>query len=165
MVRVSLVINNQWGLSYLQEEEEDYDEEGEDEMTATSDPVEIVGKIGKAPVFLKCELCGVVLPSILCFTRHMKREHKGSDLERDRPFKCDLCSHEFYFASSLNSHKSKAHFETSGTGTYMPWHVAMHKSKTHTDRLCNTGYARTGGTGIWAINCYLLLLQGFEAGL
>jgi hypothetical protein len=82
--------------------------------SSSSDPVEIVGKIGKAPVFLQCELCSVVLPSILSFTQHMKREHRGSRLERDRPFKCHLCRQEFYFLSSLNAHKSKAHFETSG---------------------------------------------------
>jgi hypothetical protein len=67
--------------------QEEAEEEEEDEGD-TEDPLDLLegveGRIGKAPVFLKCELCGVVLASILTFTRHMKREHRDSDLERNK---------------------------------------------------------------------------------
>jgi uncharacterized C2H2 Zn-finger protein len=67
----------------VQEEAEEEEDEGD-----TEDPLDLLegveGRIGKAPVFLKCELCGVVLASILTFTRHMKREHRDSDLERNK---------------------------------------------------------------------------------
>jgi len=61
-------------------------EAGEEEEDV--DPLNLLegveGKIGKSPVFLKCELCGVVLASILSFTHHMKREHRDSHLERNK---------------------------------------------------------------------------------
>ena len=73
--------------------------------------VRIEGRMGKHPVFLKCDLCAVVLTSVHGFTSHMKRQHKDSELERNKPFPCDLCSQGFYFLSSLNSHRSKSHHE------------------------------------------------------
>lgn len=72
---------------WLQEEEEwkeEEDDQGEETAERALEPVEVEGKIGKAPVFLKCELCGVVLASILSFTHHMRREHKDSDLFRNK---------------------------------------------------------------------------------
>ena len=63
---------------------------------------------------LKCEICGKVMSSMLNFSSHMRRFHPDSDQERNKPYNCDICQQGFYFVSSLNSHKSKAHHETSG---------------------------------------------------
>ena len=60
------------------------------------------------------QVCSVVLPSILAFTTHMRREHKDSEQERNKPFSCDICGQGFYFLSSRNSHQSKAHRQTTG---------------------------------------------------
>jgi len=90
---------------------------------------EIVGDVGKAPVFLKCDVCGVILTSILAFTTHMKKRHKDSDQEKNKPFVCDICQQGFYFQSSLNSHKSKAHLETSGDTFRCPFCPSVTNSK------------------------------------
>ena len=83
----------------------------------------------KTPISLKCELCGLVLSSILNFTTHMRKSHKGSELERNKPFQCDICQQGFYFRSSLNSHKSKAHKETSGATFRCPLCPSVTNSK------------------------------------
>ena len=83
----------------------------------------------KSPPGLECKVCGVVLTSILNFTTHMKKYHKGSEQERNKPFVCDICSHSFYFQSSLNSHKSKAHQETSGLTFRCPMCPSVTNSK------------------------------------
>ena len=83
----------------------------------------------KAPISLKCELCGQVLTSILNFTTHMRKSHKGSEPERNKPFQCDICQQGFYFKSSLNSHKSKAHKETSGATFRCPLCPSVTNSK------------------------------------
>ena len=83
----------------------------------------------KAAVDLECKVCGAVLTSILNFTTHMKKYHKGSEQERNKPFVCDICSHSFYFQSSLNSHKSKAHQETSGLTFRCPLCPSVTNSK------------------------------------
>ena len=53
----------------------------------------------------------IYLASILGFSSHMRKEHKDCDLEKNKPFSCNLCTQSFYFKSSLNSHRSKAHHE------------------------------------------------------
>lgn len=126
-----------------EEEEEEQDEEDEQEELS-SDLPEIEGKIGKAPVFLKCELCGVVLASILSFNHHMKREHKDSELERNKPYKCDICYQEFHFVSSLNSHKSKAHFETTGVKFTCPLCPSVTNSKNGMRRHLKNTHKETG---------------------
>ena len=83
----------------------------------------------KVPISLKCELCGQVLTSILNFTTHMRKSHKGSEPERNKPFQCDICQQGFYFKSSLNSHKSKAHKETSGATFRCPLCPSVTNSK------------------------------------
>ena len=83
----------------------------------------------KTPISLKCELCGLVLASILNFTTHMRKSHKGSELELNKPFQCDICQQGFYFRSSLNSHKSKAHKETSGATFRCPICPSVTNSK------------------------------------
>ena len=83
----------------------------------------------KTPISLKCELCGLVLSSILNFTTHMRKSHKGSEPERNKPFQCDICQQGFYFRSSLNSHKSKAHKETSGATFRCPLCPSVTNSK------------------------------------
>ena len=55
-----------------------------DTAAAVSGGVNVHGVIGKQPVYLRCELCSVVLPSILAFTSHMRKEHKDSELERNK---------------------------------------------------------------------------------
>ena len=65
-------------------------------------------------VNLKCQLCEQQLTSMLNFSLHMRKFHKDSEQEKNKPFNCDKCKQGFYFLSSLNSHKSKAHHETSG---------------------------------------------------
>lgn len=86
-------------------------------------------KEAKTPINLTCEVCGKTLPSILHFTTHMKKFHKDSDQERNKPFSCDICQQGFYFRSSLNSHKSKAHQETSGTTFRCPLCPSVTNSK------------------------------------
>ena len=84
----------------------------------------------KPPVSLKCEVCGVVMTSILTFTTHMRRFHKDSEQEKNKPYSCDICHQGFYFQSSLNSHKSKAHQETSGCRTFKSL-SSVHSNITH----------------------------------
>ena len=92
----------------------------------------------KPPVSLKCEVCGVVMTSILTFTTHMRRYHKDSEQEKNKPYSCDICHQGFYFQSSLNSHKSKAHQETSGCRTFQTLvqfqfthHTYKHSHRSH----------------------------------
>ena len=54
------------------------------DTAAVSGGINVHGVIGKQPVYLRCELCSVVLPSILAFTSHMRKEHKDSELERNK---------------------------------------------------------------------------------
>ena len=82
----------------------------------------------KAPVDLTCPVCEVVLSSILGFTTHMKTQHKDREDEH-KHFFCDICHQSFYFQSSLNSHKSKAHQETSGTTFRCPLCPSVTNSK------------------------------------
>ena len=42
-------------------------------------------------MFLQCEICQLVLPSAMAFAAHMKKKHKDSDQEQNKPFKCELC--------------------------------------------------------------------------
>lgn len=42
-------------------------------------------------MFLQCEICLVVLPSALAFTEHMRKKHKDSAQEQNKPFKCEIC--------------------------------------------------------------------------
>ena len=113
----------------------DFPESIEKEMNGTDtarDPLTL--KTSKAaspkvPISLKCELCGQVLTSILNFTTHMRKSHKGSEPERNKPFQCDICQQGFYFKSSLNSHKSKAHKETSGATFRCPLCPSVTNSK------------------------------------
>ena len=78
---------------------------------------------------LQCPICHKVQTSILNFTTHMRRYHKDSEQERNKPFTCNICNHGFYFQSSLNSHKSKAHQETSGTTFKCPLCPSVTNSK------------------------------------
>ena len=113
----------------------DFPESIEKEMNSTDtarDPLTLkTSKAAsqKAPISLKCELCGQVLTSILNFTTHMRKSHKGSEPERNKPFQCDICQQGFYFKSSLNSHKSKAHKETSGATFRCPLCPSVTNSK------------------------------------
>ena len=104
---------------------------------------EIIGDIGKSPVYLKCDVCGVILTSILNFTTHMKKLHKDSDQERNKPFTCEICNQGFYFQSSLNSHKSKAHQETSGQTFRCPLCTSVTNSKNGMRRHLRNSHKRT----------------------
>ena len=104
---------------------------------------EIVGDIGKSPVYLKCEICGVILTSILNFTNHMKKNHKDSEQEKSKPFECNNCNQGFYFQSSLNSHKSKAHQETSGQTFRCPLCPSVTNSKNGMRRHLRNSHKRT----------------------
>ena len=100
-----------------EEEDEEHHEEEEDEVEVgggEEERMDIVGEVGKAPVYLRCEVCSVVLPSILHFTNHMRKLHKDSEQEKNKPYSCDICGQGFYFLSSRNSHQSKAHRQTTG---------------------------------------------------
>eukprot|EP00095_Tigriopus_kingsejongensis_P008265 maker-scaffold240_size241964-snap-gene-1.16 protein:Tk08265 transcript:maker-scaffold240_size241964-snap-gene-1.16-mRNA-1 annotation:"hypothetical protein L798_05958" len=79
---------------------------------------EIEGEVGKAPVFLSCEICNKILPSMLAFSQHMRSEHKGSEQERNKPYTCDICGQSYYFLPSLNAHMSKGHKVVNGKETY-----------------------------------------------
>lgn len=52
-------------------EEEGFDEEEEEEW-------EVEGALGRAPVFIKCPECQVVLTSVAGYNKHMRREHPDS---------------------------------------------------------------------------------------
>ena len=110
---ICIVDENQEEAGEGQEDDEDEEEE-EDAAMVEDHPATVVGEVGKAPVYLECEVCGVTLTSILNFTNHMKKLHKDSEQERNKPFSCDFCGQGFYFLSSRNSHQSKAHRQTTG---------------------------------------------------
>jgi len=112
-------------------------------IAETVESGEIIGDIGKSPVYLKCEVCGVILTSILNFTTHMKKLHKNSDQEKNKPFTCDICNQGFYFQSSLNSHKSKAHQETSGQTFRCPICTSVTNSKNGMRRHLRNSHKRT----------------------
>jgi len=131
-------------------EDENYEEDFQfvnipETCSATSEegPQEIVGDIGKSPVYLKCEVCGVILTSILNFTNHMRKIHKDSEQEKNKPYTCDKCSQGFYFQSSLNSHKSKAHQETSGQTFRCPLCPSVTNSKNGMRRHLRNSHKRT----------------------
>ena len=65
-------------------------------IAETKEAPEIIGDIGKSPVYLTCEVCGVILTSILNFTTHMRKLHKDSDQEKNKPFNCYICSQVFF---------------------------------------------------------------------
>ena len=104
---------------------------------------EIIGDIGKFPVYMKCEVCGVILTSILNSTTHMKKLHKDSGQEKNKLFTCDICHQGFYFQSSLNSHKSKAHQETSGLTFRCPLCTSVTNSKNGMRRHLRNSHKRT----------------------
>ena len=104
---------------------------------------EIIGDIGKFPVYMKCEVCGVILTSILNSTTHMKKLHKDSGQEKNKLFTCDICHQGFYFQSSLNSHKSKAHQETSGITFRCPLCTSVTNSKNGMRRHLRNSHKRT----------------------
>lgn len=112
------------------QEEEEAPEDEDEEDDEEERQLEVVGEVGKAPVYLKCEVCGVVLPSILAFTNHMRKEHRDSEQERNKPFTCETCGQGFYFLSSRNSHQSKAHRQTTGPTFRCPLCPSV------TNRLC-----------------------------
>eukprot|EP00090_Calanus_glacialis_P009775 TRINITY_DN18185_c0_g1_i1.p1 TRINITY_DN18185_c0_g1~~TRINITY_DN18185_c0_g1_i1.p1 ORF type:complete len:1354 (+),score=313.68 TRINITY_DN18185_c0_g1_i1:64-4125(+) len=119
------------------------DSDVESPVAETKEAPEIIGDIGKSPVYLTCEVCGVILTSILNFTTHMKKLHKDSDQEKNKPFNCDICSQGFYFQSSLNSHKSKAHQETSGQTFRCPLCTSVTNSKNGMRRHLRNSHKRT----------------------
>jgi len=95
-------------------------------------------------------LCHGVLTSILGFTSHMRKEHKDSELERNKPFSCDICQQGFYFLSSLNSHRSKAHHEVTGDKFSCPLCSSVTNSKNGMRRHMNKSH----GQVIGAYLCY-----------
>ena len=97
----------------------------------------------KTPVDLQCKVCSAVLTSILTFTTHMKKYHKDSEEERNKPFVCDICNHGFHFQSSLNSHKSKAHQETSGLTFRCPLCPSVTNSKNGMRRHLRNSHKKT----------------------
>ena len=48
-----------------------------------------------------CGLCGFLLHSILYLTKHMKKEHKDSEQERNEQFCCQVCGQGIYFLANL----------------------------------------------------------------
>eukprot|EP00094_Tigriopus_californicus_P012728 TCALIF_12304-PA protein Name:"Similar to Zbtb41 Zinc finger and BTB domain-containing protein 41 (Mus musculus)" AED:0.35 eAED:0.35 QI:0/-1/0/1/-1/1/1/0/227 len=82
------------------------------------DPDEIEGDVGKSPVFLSCEICHKILPSMLAFSQHMRSDHKDSEQERNKPYKCEICGQGYYLLPSLNAHMSKGHKVVNGKATF-----------------------------------------------
>jgi len=124
------------------DEEEDEEEDRPSEETEQQ-PMEVVGEVGKAPIYLKCQVCSIVLPSILAFTNHMRRQHKDSEQERNKPFSCDICGQGFYFLSSRNSHQSKAHRQTTGPTFRCPLCPSVTNSKNGMRRHLRNSHKRT----------------------
>ena len=62
-------------------------------------------------------------------TEEEQAECQDSEEERNKPFVCDICNTGFHFQSSLNSHKSKAHQETSGLTFRCPLCPSVTNSK------------------------------------
>ena len=82
---------------------------GEEKLEAKDETVKAGGQERAGVGSLQCEICELQLTSILNFSTHMRKYHKDSEQEKNKPFQCETCSQGFYFQSSLNSHKSKAH--------------------------------------------------------
>ncbi len=62
------------------EEEVEVPQAGEEEEDPTEPYFEgVEGRIGKAPVFVKCSLCPAVLASALGYSKHMRRAHPESE--------------------------------------------------------------------------------------
>jgi len=106
------------------------------EEVALSD-VQLEGEVGKSPVYLRCPVCAVVLPSILTFTKHMRTRHKDSQYEKNKPFSCDICGRGFYFESCLNAHRSKGHGATAGTTFKYDYGTFLSVLPNRLDRFCS----------------------------
>lgn len=104
------------------EDNDEGDLEPEDDDPAKSDtvidPDDIEGDVGKSPVFLSCEICHKILPSMYAFSQHMRSDHKDSEQERNKPYKCEICGQGYYFLPSLNAHMSKGHKVVNGKATF-----------------------------------------------
>ena len=60
--------------TFLAQQEKDKDSAADPPVS-----VEVEGTVGKAPVFRQCEVCSKVLPSMLAFSKHMRKEHPDSE--------------------------------------------------------------------------------------
>ena len=73
----------------------------------------------------------------------MRRQHKESEQERNKPFTCDICGQGFYFLSSRNSHQSKAHRQTTGPTFRCPLCPSVTNSKNGMRRHLRNSHKRT----------------------